>query len=422
MRTLFVVAVAAAVAARPAPCTPFTEEKPCIAQEGVCYNAGECKCGFFFKAQCLVDPCTVAKCGAGFECKSSYCGGCHHQCVKKEPTECKTDRECSSDEFCKQQIGGNGVSPCLETKTCVKREVLGASCGGLTLPCFRKECQTGLRCHTDGTDRPGTCVEDVVVPPTCTPFTEEKPCIAQEGVCYNAGECKCGMYFQAQCLVDPCTTAKCGAGFECKSSYCGGCHHQCAKKEKKECDCAKDEFCRPAVGGNGVSPCLQERVCAKKGGHGAKCGGEVLPCFEERCLDGLRCQQEGDAPGTCVEDVVVPPTCTPFTEEKPCIAQEGVCYNAGECKCGMYFQAQCFVDPCTTAKCGAGFECKSSYCGGCHHQCVKKPVVCCQAVPTCPAGFEQTREAACTKQMWASKICVRETLCCKEIVCRTYIN
>ena len=280
MRTLFVVAVAAAVAARPAPCTPFTEETPCIAQEGVCYNAGECKCGFFFKAQCLVDPCTVAKCGAGFECKSSYCGGCHHQCVKKEPTECKTNRECPSDEFCRQQVGGNGVSPCLETKTCVKREVLGASCGGFTLPCFHKECQTGLRCHTDGTDRPGTCVEDVVVPPTCTPFTEEKPCIAQEGVCYNAGECKCGMYLKAQCLVDPCTVAKCGAGFECKSSYCGGCHHQC----------------------------------------------------------------------------------------------------------------------------------------------VKKPVVCCQAVPTCPAGFEQTREAACTKQMWASKICVRETLCCKEIVCRTYIN
>ena len=461
----------------PPTCTPFTEEKPCIAQAGVCYNAGECKCGMYFKSACKVDPCTTATCGEGFECKASYCGGCHHQCVKKEPViccqavptcpsgfeqteeasctkqmfeskicvrealcckeivckaaprECKEDAECPSDEFCKQQVGGNGVSPCLQTSTCVKRLGLGADCGGRTLPCFRAECQKGLRCHTEGNDLPGTCVEDVVVPPTCTPFTEEKPCIAQEGVCYNAGECKCGMYFKSECKVDPCTTATCGEGFECKASYCGGCHHQCVAVQAKTCkangDCAKDEFCRPAVGGRGFSPCLQERVCAKKGGHGAKCGGEVLPCFEERCQDGLRCQQDGasDAPGTCVEDVVVPPTCTPFTEEKPCIAQAGVCYNAGECKCGMYLRAQCLVDPCSVAKCDSGFECRSSNCGGCHHQCVKKePVICCQAVPTCPSGFEQTEEASCTKQMFESKICVREALCCKEIVCRTYIK
>ena len=457
-------------------CTPFTEEKPCIAQAGVCYNAGECKCGMYLRAQCLVDPCSVAKCDSGFECRSSNCGGCHHQCVKKEPViccqavptcpsgfeqteeasctkqmfeskicvrealcckeivckaaprECKEDAECPSDEFCKQQVGGNGVSPCLQTSTCVKRLGLGAGCGGRTLPCFRAECQKGLRCHTEGNDLPGTCVEDVVVPPTCTPFTEEKPCIAQEGVCYNAGECKCGMYFKSECKVDPCTTATCGEGFECKASYCGGCHHQCVAVQAKTCkangDCAKDEFCRPAVGGSGFSPCLQERVCAKKGGRGAKCGGEVLPCFEERCQDGLRCQQDGasDAPGTCVEDVVVP-TCTPLTEEKPCIAQEGVCYNAGECKCGMYLRAQCLVDPCSVAKCDSGFECRSSNCGGCHHQCVKKePVICCQAVPTCPSGFEQTEEASCTKEMFESKICVREALCCKEIVCRTYIK
>ena len=30
--------------------------------------------------------------------------------------------------------------------------------------------------------------------------------------------------------------AQCGAGFECKSSNCGGFHHQCVKKEKKKCE------------------------------------------------------------------------------------------------------------------------------------------------------------------------------------------
>ena len=445
-----------------------------LCQKTECHKGDVCKLNAQGEPECVRAP----ECKEGAEwkqdCNTCFCKEGKAVCTEIACGKCKSDAECGKEEFCKQQVGGNGVSPCLETKTCVKREVLGASCGGRTLPCFRKECQTGLRCHTDGTDRPGTCVENVVVPPTCTPFTEEKPCIAQEGVCYNAGECKCGMYPIAQCKVDPCTVAKCDSGFECKSSYCGGCHHQCVKKpviccqavptcpagfeqteeasctkqmfESKICvrealcckeivckakakackgdaECGKEEFCKQDVGGNGVSPCLETKTCVKREVLGASCGGRTLPCFRKECQTGLRCHTDGtDRPGTCVEDVVVPPTCTPFTEEKPCIAQEGVCYNAGECKCGMYLKAQCLVDPCTVAKCDSGFECKSSYCGGCHHQCVKKPVVCCKAVPTCPAGFEQTEEASCTKQMFESKICVREALCCKEIVCRTYIK
>ena len=491
-------------------CTPYTAEQPCIKLAGTCYNAKECKCGQYPQAKCKANPCDTAKCEAGFECRASYCGGCHHVCEKKkenpcalvdceqdstcvvdkngrgvcqkvpvpackegsEWTEdcntcfckdgqavcteracepgCKSDDDCSKDEFCRQQVGGKGVSPCLETKTCVKHAGLGATCGGFTLPCFQERCQKGLRCHTDDkiADAPGKCVEDVIVkPPTpsgcaavaciatmkcvedkqtgegrcvdivvadpcatvrcnsdttcldgkcvpkasttkCTPYTEAKPCTQGKDWCYNAATCECEFSrAQVRCLVNPCDTAKCEAGFECQASYCGGCNHICVKAKANPCalvdceqdstcvvdkngrgvcqkvpvpackegsewtddcntcfckdgqavcteracepgcksddDCSKDEFCRQQVGGKGVSPCLETKTCVKHAGLGATCGGLMLPCFQERCQKGLRCHTDdkiADAPGKCVEDVIVKPPTPSGCAAVACIA------------------------------------------------------------------------------------------------------
>ena len=228
-----------------------------LCQQKECHAGDVCKLNAQGEPECVRAP----ECKEGAEWKKDC-----NTCVCKEgravcteiacETGCKEDTDCAKDEFCKQDVGGNGVSPCLETKTCVKREVLGASCGGRTLPCFRKECQTGLRCHTDGTDARGRCVEDVVVPPTCTPYTEETLCIAQAGVCYNAGECTCGMFLQVRCFADPCEAATCREGFECKSSYCGGCNHQCVKMTKPAF-CADKHPC----GGKQGTPCKPGYVC-----------------------------------------------------------------------------------------------------------------------------------------------------------------
>jgi len=35
----------------------------------------------------------------------------------------------------------------------------------------------------------------------------------------------------AHCLVEPCATASCGAGFACIDDYCGGCNYQCVLKQ-----------------------------------------------------------------------------------------------------------------------------------------------------------------------------------------------
>ena len=466
-------------------CTPYTEAKPCTQGKDWCYNAATCECEFSrAPAQCKANPCDTAKCELGFECQASYCGGCNHICVKAKaagcaavlcagnmqcvedkqtgegrcveqhpvdplpPTHCMGDAECSKDEFCRQQVGGNGISPCLETKVCVKRAGLGAMCGGRTLPCQAEVCQTGLRCHTDGTDRPGKCVEDVIVkPPTpsgcaavaciatmkcvedkqtgegrcvdivvadpcatvrcnsdttcldgkcvpkasttkCTPYTEAKPCTQGKDWCYNAATCECEFSrAQVRCLVNPCDTAKCEAGFECQASYCGGCNHICVKAKANPCalvdceqdstcvvdkngrgvcqkvpvpackegsewtddcntcfckdgqavcteracepgcksddDCSKDEFCRQQVGGKGVSPCLEKKTCVKHAGLGATCGGLMLPCFQERCQKGLRCHTDdkiADAPGKCVEDVIVKPPTPSGCAAVACIA------------------------------------------------------------------------------------------------------
>ena len=459
-------------------------------------NCDPAKGGADCSGCCVFDLCQKTECHKGDVCKLNAQG--EPECVR---APCKGDTDCAKDEFCRQQVGGNGVSPCLEEHVCVKKVAAGAKCGGFTLPCFQERCQDGLRCEKSEPtgDAPGTCVPLVCDGKTQCGGITGASCNSRSHVCIdnpddNCDPAKGGADCSGCCVFDLCQKTECHKGDVCKLNAQG--EPECVCEEgtewKQDCntcacrggkaicteiacetgckddkDCAKEEFCKQDVGGNGVSPCLETKTCVKREVLGASCGGRTLPCFRKECQTGLRCHTDGtDRPGTCVEDVVVPPTCTPYTKGTPCIAQAGVCYNAGECTCGMFPQVKCFADPCETATCRDGFECKSSYCGGCNHQCVKKeepvctvcggiaglkcpgtsvckddprddcdpakggadcsgccePVVCCQAVPTCPAGFEQTEEAACTKQMWDSKICVREAMCCKEIVCRTYIK
>ena len=183
-----------------------------------------------------------------------------------------------------------------------------------------------------------------------------------------------------------------------------------------DADCSSEEFCKQEVSGSSAS-CAETKVCVQRGGLGMMCGPprDGLPCFRVECQTHLKC--EGGDRGRCIG--VVPRTCTPYTEAPQCLAP--LCYNVGECMCGRWREQHVCGDMCAQApECDPGFECKTSNCGGCFFQCVKK-AECCQAAPTCRAGFEQTRAETCTQQMWDSNICVRETLCCKEIVCRTSV-
>jgi len=189
-------------------------------------------------------------------------------------------------------------------------------------------------------------------------------------------------------------------------------------------DCAEDEHCRQATGGTGVSPCLESKVCVKRAAEGESCGGFSLECHQDLCQDGLECHVDAsgptDVPGTCKK----PEICTPYTPETPCIAQEGVCYNAETCECELHLDrslldAEC--DACQQNSCRPGYSCRSSDCGGCHHQCVEDPVVCCLAFPTCPEGSEMVEGWDLESQFECDTnpdSCEQVSMCCSTITCK----
>eukprot|EP00754_Rhynchopus_humris_P027609 Rhum_TRINITY_DN15098_c2_g1::Rhum_TRINITY_DN15098_c2_g1_i1::g.132891::m.132891 len=365
----------AALAAAQNTCDPYTmqAEKPANAptkSQDYCYNAGTCEWGEFKATPCAADPCQTNECKTGYTCKSSYCGGCNWQCVKEDPctrvrcancradpvtnepicgstttaTKCESNDDCGKDEFCRQDQDAASQS-CLKTMTCVKKHDVGGKCSGRVEPCFTAMCRSGLICLTGMTGVDGgTCVEQVGSKPTC----------------------------------------------------------------KSDDDCEENEFCRQKVGGTGISPCLEEKMCVKKSNVGEKCSGKVLPCQTAMCRSGLVCKNDdptiADAGGLCVEEVVAPKPCTPY-QDAMCIAQAGVCYNPKECKCGQYPKSVCKTNSCNADSCKDGYECRESGCGGCSFQCVKKDVP-----PTCKEGSTWKKDCnTCS--------CSNGRVLCTEMAC-----
>jgi hypothetical protein len=107
--------------------------------------------------QCLVDPCTVSKCGVvDATCKADYCGGCF--AVWTDPAGnqvcgggCETDADCADGTWCRQTEAG--------PRECVPYAGAGEMCGGFTLPWYYQQCDPSLLCVFNPfiADAPGVC-------------------------------------------------------------------------------------------------------------------------------------------------------------------------------------------------------------------------------------------------------------------------
>ena len=328
----------------------------CVEGEAVC--KGRSMCGGIAGIQCTNDMVCIAN--PDDNCDPALggadCGGC---CVPDacRRTECKPGGACTLDQR------GRAV--------CVPQEVRRpASCEGKT-PCggiLGLECKPGYVCRDDpddvcdpatGADCGGCCERDQACcdgVPTCpagTTVTRE-PCTADE---YESGVC----VKETMC----CSTIVCRQNKACE----------------RDRDCAKDEFCRAAVGTTAKLPCLDEqRVCVKKVGVGAKCGGFTLPCFHERCRDDLLCERSdptGDAPGTCVEHVCRGKARCGGGAGTPCGGGE-VCIDDPDDLCdpkwGGDCRSCCVRDACRSARCKEGHACMLDKRG--RAECVLKSASC----------------------------------------------
>ncbi|KAJ9438117.1 hypothetical protein DIPPA_09538, partial [Diplonema papillatum] len=214
--------------------------------------------------------CTVEACAEGLACEPKA-GSTGSTCVRpqvpavdeltlsragtkgRSANACAADGDCSPTHFCRPRRNADGS--CSTASACVPRAAEGQQCGGLTLPCFGSTCQSGLSCvSTDSTkaDLPGTCRSGTQTPKTATKLS-----------------------FSVKYIVPECVT---------------------------DSECKDDEWCRVGQSPSGL--CAESgRVCAKRVGEGESCGGFVLPCYYDICLEGLTCKYPAggppDASGVC---------------------------------------------------------------------------------------------------------------------------
>eukprot|EP00754_Rhynchopus_humris_P027612 Rhum_TRINITY_DN15098_c2_g1::Rhum_TRINITY_DN15098_c2_g1_i4::g.132905::m.132905 len=364
----------AALAAAQNTCDPYTmqAEKPANAptkSQDYCYNAGTCEWGEFKATPCAADPCQTNECKTGYTCKSSYCGGCNWQCVKEDPctrvrcancradpvtnepicgstttaTKCESNDDCGKDEFCRQDQDAASQS-CLKTMTCVKKHDVGGKCSGRVEPCFTAMCRSGLICLTGMTGVDGgTCVEQVGSKPTC----------------------------------------------------------------KSDDDCEENEFCRQKVGGTGISPCLEEKMCVKKSNVGEKCSGKVLPCQTAMCRSGLVCKNDdptvSDLGGKCVEEVVAPKCKEGETWKEDC--------NTCSCRNGM---AACTKMACPP-KCKEGSTWKQG-CNTCSCSNGRELCTMMACAPKCKSDDDCGKEEFCRQDMGGKGVspCLETKTCVKK--------
>jgi len=192
--------------------------------------------------QCLVDPCITATCAEGTVCEANYCGGCNHVC-KQLPT---TDSPSNDTKAHACSDGSEPVAcfvdPCIAQNFCKDGEVCERDyCGGCNATCKPAqlaEPQPSNTCR-DGS-KPVQCLVDPCITATCEEGTvcEANYCGGCNHVCKPAQlvqpsvskTCSDGSQ-PVQCLMDPCSTARCKDGTVCTSDYCGGCKAVCRAQD-----------------------------------------------------------------------------------------------------------------------------------------------------------------------------------------------
>jgi hypothetical protein len=201
--------------------------------------------------QCLMDPCISAICTAGEVCEADYCGDCKAVCRKpapefppgvyvgkpntcadgSSPVQCLMDPckhvKCADDEVCVSNYCGgcNAVcqpppaSPWVPAPTTCSDGSEPVNC--FVDPCEAKKCADGELCVRDYCGGCNAACQPAPIPlqgkPRDSVSTSSNPV---------AGSCADGSRPVA-CLVDPCSTARCGYGLVCESNYCGGCNVVC---------------------------------------------------------------------------------------------------------------------------------------------------------------------------------------------------
>jgi hypothetical protein len=162
------------------------------------------------------------------------------------------------------------------------------------------------------------------------------------------GACPDGSHHVA-CLVDPCSTAKCGSGQVCESNYCGGCNAVCKVAPA------------PAVANSTAINNTETSNTADGSKDTCSDGSKPVqclmdPCIAATCLAGTVC--EADYCGGCNA------VC-----KKP-VLQDVVPSGGDVCQDGSQ-PVKCLVNPCDTARCVSGTVCEPDCCGGCKAVCKK---------------------------------------------------
>ena len=356
----------------------------------------------------LPGTCVPDVCDGKMKCRSkgAKCPGRHLVCID-DPTDdcdpakdgadcdgcCVTDmckkKECCKEEVCK--LDSRAKAECVPRPECRegarwKKDCNTCYCRGgkvvcTEIACPPKVCDGKAKCHGGAKcDSPGhVCIDDP--DDDCDPSKKKAHCgrccvlnMCLTTRCSQGHVCKLDEQGKAECVPIP----ECREGArwkkDCNTCYCRGGEAVCTEIAcdtpcKTDAGCAGDEFCRPQPGSAG---CLAKKTCVKRAGLGETCSEQQLLCRSVVCLRGLQCHTDGHK-STCVANQVAGPNvCTPYTEEKPCLWWQ--CYNAATCSCMKDLQVNCFADPCqVVADCAPGYTCKSSYCGGCNHQCILDP-------------------------------------------------
>lgn len=317
---------------------------------------------------CLVDPCKTQKCAEGEVCESNYCGGCNAVCKAPAPTN-STPGACTDGTKPANCL----ADPCVAAaSSCMADEVCEADyCGGCKAVCKKvpaspwvgppSKCSDGskpVECFLDPCEIkncPEMCVRDYCggCNATCKPFPlknkypiSTNATNAANTTAAGADVCPDGLRPMA-CLVDPCSTAKCGSGRVCESNYCGGCNAVCKAPPTPAAANIIEVNVVNSTGAGSNGTCSD-------GSKPVQC--LMDPCIATTCLTGTVC--EADYCGGCNA------VCKETAPKGDVPSGSGVCKDSSQ-------PMKCLVNPCDTARCVAGTVCEPDYCGGCKAVCKK---------------------------------------------------
>eukprot|EP01061_Rhynchopus_euleeides_P032036 TRINITY_DN530_c0_g1_i7.p1 TRINITY_DN530_c0_g1~~TRINITY_DN530_c0_g1_i7.p1 ORF type:complete len:363 (+),score=112.52 TRINITY_DN530_c0_g1_i7:70-1158(+) len=164
----------------------------------------------------------------------------------------------------------------------------------------------------------------------------------------------------------------------------------------KESLCCKTLTCRKNV----PAPVIPTPICC-----------QAMPSCPALSKQDSTCTDEEIASGKCVESSMCCKTIKCRKESPIC------CMAMPSCPVDTTQDSTCTADEVASGACvKASMCCKTLTC----RKNVPAPVIptpiCCQAMPSCPAGAKQ--DSTCTDEEIASGKCVESSMCCKTIKCR----